>query len=174
MSKENKQVKPLETEINLSYKTESAVNNANIESATVTEDFSGKSVSLEMPSTNNNIYYNEEGQLVTQISTTEIFNKTYNLSDYYNGELSPAMDLVQLQQFYHDNGCSTEKTYEYLKNYILDNKDNPEVLNSAISNILKNLNEFYDHDTPHTGVAETNWKYLIKYSMHLAVLRLME
>lgn len=133
---DKKEIKPLKVEMNLSYKDESIVHNADI--------ISVQSTNVAVPDIKINVnlepYYE--------------FNKTYNLVDY-DTEEPHEMDLIKLQQFYHDNGNSTEKTYEYLKSYILENKDNPKALNSAISHLLNNLEGFYDHYKSHTGVAKT-------------------
>ena len=70
----------------------------------------------------------------TDIHTETFTNPNYN-----------ALNLEALQTYYKENGNDAAKTYNYLKDFINENKDNPELLQQTVSEILGNFSEHYDN-----------------------------
>ena len=91
-----------------------------------------------------------------------LFSKEYNPEDYFDRKDLKGIDLVDLKNVYQTNGNSPEKTYQYLKNYITENKNNPEILQKTISRLLHNFIDIYDSTTPHKKVGENQTDILNK------------
>ena len=69
----------------------------------------------------------------------KVFEGTYKASDNYNG-----IGVKDLKEFYKNHNNSAKETYEYLTNYIKENKNNPEILKSTIDQLLGNFSDMYD------------------------------
>ena len=91
-----------------------------------------------------------------------LFSKEYNSKDYNDRTDLIGIDLADLKTFYKNNGNSSQKTYQYLKDYINENKDNPKILNTTISRLLEDFNKLYDDKTPHKKVGENQPEVLDK------------
>ena len=91
-----------------------------------------------------------------------LFSKEYNSDDYFDRNDLKGIDLVDLKNVYLANGNSAEKTYQYLKDYITENKNNPEVLQKTVSRLLDNFAGMYDSNVEHKKVGENQTDILNK------------
>ena len=91
-----------------------------------------------------------------------LFSKEYKSDDYFDRKDLKGIDLVDLRNVYLANGNSAEKTYQYLKDYITENKNNPEVLQKTVSRLLDNFVGMYDSNVEHKKVGENQTDILNK------------
>ncbi len=63
---------------------------------------------------------------------------------------------------YKNQGHNSENCYEYLKSYILNNKDNQELLQNTVSSILGDLQDSYDSEVTHKDIGASQTEVLDK------------
>ena len=163
---------PAEAQFEVTITDESVTQNGTIESASMTPFFTnfGIHINLNQDSQDEDIkdfldeiLGNQDNDNQNIDKTPDInFDKTYHSLDYIDRNDIKGIDLTDLKNFYAANGNSSEKTYEYLKNYIKENKDNPEQIYSTISRLLDNFETLYDDNKPHKKVGENQSDILNK------------
>ena len=147
MSK-NKDKKIIETEV--TYKNEQQVNLGNVfdftDNMIVSTDIYAPAHSV----TTTKISIDENGNKIEESNTVEVeeFNKTYSTRDYTSATLT----LDNLRNIYKTSGNSVSAAYKSITDFIIENKDNPEVLNHEISNLLSEANGRYDSGKHHSVV----------------------
>ena len=167
--------KPVQAEFEVTYTSQSSVSNGTIESAAVSQqvpDYKRKYTVYEGSATLEDVLDNILNGTPASENDSEnvfdgnfrepIYSKEYDTKDYIDRSDFKGIDLTDLKTFYNQNGNSSKKTYDYLKDYIIKNKDNPEVLQSTVSRLLDDFNEIYDHATPHKKVGENQPEILDK------------
>lgn len=87
----------------------------------------------------------------------KVFEGTYKASENYNG-----IGVKDLKEFYKNHNNSAKETYEYLINYIKENKNNPEILKSTIDQLLGNFDDMYDKTKNHDNVGNNQEDILDK------------
>lgn len=135
-----------EINVNVTYTDESAVKDGSLISSLprVTYEYSVQTVNPE---------------------TGEIINTDAycaNGFSYMDDRPKDVLSLDDVRTFYKNNDCSAEKTYDYLKNYIIENKDNPAVLQAVAESVLGNLESIYDSTQEHKKVGESQTDILDK------------
>ena len=167
--------KPVQAEFEVTYTSQSSVSNGTIESAAVSQqvpDYKRTYTVYEGSATLEDVLDNILNGTSASENDSEnvfdgnfrepIYSKEYDTKDYIDRSDFKGIDLTDLKTFYNQNGNSSKKTYDYLKDYIIKNKDNPEVLQSTVSRLLDDFNEIYDHATPHKKVGENQPEILDK------------
>lgn len=126
--------KTKDVDFSITLKNESSVDNGDFEEANLHMDALSEDINV----------------VVKDDKSDEVlFSKEYNSSDYLN---TKSLDLDKLKSVYNSNGNSPEKTYQYLKNYIMENKNNPETLQSTVSELLNDFSALYDESLTSGGV----------------------
>ena len=123
---------PTDVSVNITYTNDEAVHNGSVTSSSFTED--GK---IDVTTVS---YTDEQGNTYTEESISKIKDP------------APGLNLDDLRAIQKENGGSTVKTYEYLMNYIKENKDNPQIIQNTISKLLSNFSAMYDSDKTHAKV----------------------
>ncbi len=123
---------PTDVSVNITYTNDEAVHNGSVTSSSFTED--GK---IDVTTVS---YTDEQGNTYTEESISKIKDP------------APGLNLDDLRAIQKENGGSTVKTYEYLMNYIKENKDNPQIIQNTISKLLSNFSAMYDLDKTHAKV----------------------
>ena len=67
-----------------------------------------------------------------------------------------------LKKFYNEHNQSPKETYEYLTNYIKENKDNPELVQGTIDHLLGNFSGMYDGNHNYDNVGTNQEEVLDK------------
>lgn len=147
MSK-NKDKKIIETEV--TYKNEQQVNLGNVSDFTDNTIVSTDIYAPALSVTTTKISIDENGNKIEESNTVEVeeFNKTYSTRDYTSATLT----LDNLRNIYKTSGNSVSAAYKSITDFIIENKDNPEVLNHEISNLLSEANGRYDSGKHHSVV----------------------
>lgn len=70
-------------------------------------------------------------------------------------EHAKGLGLTDLKEYYNTHGKSAEATYEYLTNYIKENRDNPEIIQNTASLLLGDAEGMYDSSQNRTEVGGT-------------------
>lgn len=70
--------------------------------------------------------------------------------------------IDDLKKFYNEHNQSSKETYEYLTNYINENKDNPEVLKRTVNRLLHNFTHMYDENGNYGDVGANQEEILDK------------
>jgi len=100
----------------------------------------------------------------TTVTSTGISNATSNTvvstensAETTTGktEHAPGLSLTDLKDYYNKHGNSAEATYEYLTNYIKENRDNPEIIQNTANLLLSDANQMYDSSQKHADVGKT-------------------
>lgn len=138
MAEEKNKKKDIEVESNISFVNNTPVVNGKSETGTAYS----------------------KGTTETKIRFT-IDNKTFQASvimkDDYEG-----IGVDDLKKFYNEHNQSAKETYEYLTNYIKENKDNPKVLKGTIDHLLGNFSDMYDGNKNHNNVGANQEEVLDK------------
>ena len=137
-------IKPLETDFSITQTDQGAVSNGSVEhkrnyTFTIDAIFSkdGTRVAFDQP-------------------------ERYELNDFLDEPLQEKLSFNDLSTFYKKNLCNGQETYDYLKNYIIQNKDNPEVIQATVESLLKSFILKYDNDLNHQKIGDSQAEILSK------------
>lgn len=98
-----------------------------------------------------NHYTNSDGTIITMGNDTEnSAGTTSETKEHVSG-----LGLSDLKEYYTTHGESAEATYEYLTNYIKENRDNPEILQNTANLLLNDANQMYDYSQKQDEVGKT-------------------
>jgi hypothetical protein len=97
------------------------------------------------------------------VSTGSVVN-THSAGDVENTKIDEikgsGISLDDLHTYYVNHENSGEATYQYLTDFLKENKDNSDVINNTVSTILAELNTKYDQSKVHGKVAGNQADYL--------------
>ena len=108
----------------------------------------------------------ETGVLYSNTATTftvkypvddKVFQASATVKDAYEG-----IGVKDLKQFYNEHNQSAKETYEYLTNYIKENKENPKLIQGTIDHLLGNFSDMYDRNKNHNNVGANQEEVLDK------------
>ncbi len=167
--------KPTEGNFQVTFTNESSINNGKITSASIcqpvpnyTKEYKVYKNTSSLEDVLDSLLQATESPQSTigNISNSEnkelIYSKEYHTKDYIDRNDFKGIDLTDLKTFYSKNGNSSKKTYDYLKSYIIENKDDPEILQNTVSRLLHDFNNMYDHTAPHKKVGNNQTEILDK------------
>ena len=99
-----------------------------------------------------------EGQRVNVCVDNNTFKATYQQT----GNDYKGIGVDDLKNFYNEHNQSAKETYEYLTNYIKENKENPELVKGTIDHLLGDFSLKYDENKNYGNVGANQEEILNK------------
>lgn len=98
---------------------------------------------------------------VTTINV-RIDDNTFSATYQQNGNDYKGIGVDDLKKFYNEHNQSAKETYEYLTNYIKENKENPELVKGTIDHLLGDFSLKYDENKNYGNVGANQEEILNK------------
>ena len=102
--------------------------------------------------------YDSTGTTINVRVDDNTFSATYQQT----GNDYKGIGVDDLKNFYNEHNHSAKETYEYLTNYIKENKENPELVQGTIDHLLGNFSDMYDENKNHDDVGANQEEVLDK------------
>lgn len=89
-------------------------------------------------------------------------DKTFSATYQQTGNDYKGIGVDDLKNFYNEHNQSAKETYEYLTNYIKENKENPELVKGTIDHLLGDFSLKYDENKNYGNVGANQEEILNK------------
>lgn len=129
--------KPVELDVSVSYNNNSAVKNGTV--ASTDSGLERMRISI-----GRGVSFSSSDGDTKNFSTLDYALKTDNAENETTG-----LQFQDLKDYYQASGNDAAKTYTYLKNTIIENKDNSDFLRTTVSDMLGELSDSYDDNQEH-------------------------
>lgn len=98
---------------------------------------------------------------VTTVNVS-VDNNTFKATYQQTGNDYKGIGVDDLKKFYNEHNQSAKETYEYLTNYIKENKENPELVKGTIDHLLGDFSLKYDENKNYGNVGANQEEILNK------------